>query len=166
VTEPDSLLGAPAGGQPGAAARGVGESRDAPAADVPTVEELSADQPTTQSPGTGQRVVLEVVTTEASTITVHPDGITVESGSVSQAGPVPGTPLPPQQVRLRRSPRYQVFIGTGAGVGAVLGVVLTGLFPDSGGYSTGTVLGYLVVGLALIGGLLGGAVAVLADRRS
>lgn len=70
-----------------------------------------------------------------------------------------------QQVTLRRAPRYRAFIGTGAVVGAVLAVVLTGLFPGSGRFSTGAVMGYLGVSLALLGALFGGLVAVLADRQ-
>jgi hypothetical protein len=67
-------------------------------------------------------------------------------------------------VTLRRAPRYRAFIGTGAVAGAVLAVVLTALFPDDGRFSTGSVMAYLAISLALVGGLVGGAVAVVVER--
>jgi hypothetical protein len=71
----------------------------------------------------------------------------------------------PRPVSLRRAPRYRAFVGTGAVIGVVFAVLLTGLFPDGGRYSAVAVMGYLAAALALVGGLVGGAAAVLLERR-
>lgn len=100
---------------------------------------------------------------------VHPDGEAGGIGEARGAGDVrdtsagPTTSMPPAAT-LRRAPRYRAFVLTGALVGIVLAILLTALFPDSGRFSTGSVMGYLAVALALIGGLLGAAVAVLIER--
>ena len=47
-----------------------------------------------------------------------------------------------------------------------MALVIVRLGPASATYSTGSTAGYLVVVLGLIGAVLGGAVAVLAERRS
>jgi len=89
----------------------------------------------------------------------HPPGgeplDTVDERSTG-AGPVPAT--------LRRAPRYRAFIGTGAVSGVVVALALVVLVPDGGRFSTASVVGYLGAALALVGGLLGGLVAVLAER--
>jgi hypothetical protein len=76
----------------------------------------------------------------------------------------------------RRAPKFSVFIGAGALVGAVLGLVLafltrgsavdvgTGFIPVLGG--TGTARLEIVLALALLGALVGGVFAIGADRRS
>ena len=79
---------------------------------------------------------------------------------------MPDVPEPPRQVRFRRAPRYRAFVVTGVLVGVVAALVIARLGPSSASYSTGTTAGYLVVVLGLIGAVLGGAVAVLAERRS
>jgi hypothetical protein len=76
-------------------------------------------------------------------------------------------PARPVEVRLRRAPRYRAFVAAGAVLGAALGVVLA-LARGAGDslFSTATVTGYLgAIGL-LLGALLGGAAAVLADRAA
>jgi len=130
VTEPDLSEPVHPGGEP----RGLGESLDAPAADVPTVDELTSATPAASTQP------------EVAVVQIVPD----------DAGP--------RRLALRRAPRYRAFIGTGAIIGVVLAVVLTALFPDDGRFSTASVMGYLAVSLALVGGLLGGAVAVLVER--
>ena len=138
MTEPD--LSQPV--QPGGDSRGVGESLDAPAADVPTVDEQdAADGPAGTAPGPRVEVVDEIVEV------------------------VEIVPQAPQPVTLRRAPRYRAFIGTGAAIGVILGVVLTGAFPDDGHFSTAAVTGYLAVSLALVGALAGAGAAVLLERR-
>lgn len=69
--------------------------------------------------------------------------------------------------RHRQAPRYRAFIGTGAVLGLILALLAT-LWTGSGSddYSFQSVLGYTAVSLALLGGLLGGLVAVILDRRS
>jgi hypothetical protein len=69
------------------------------------------------------------------------------------------------QVRLRRAPRYRVFVGTGALLGAVAGIVARLLLGDPASlFSAAATTGYLAAIGLLLGGLLGGAVAVLVER--
>ncbi|HEY6797347.1 MAG TPA: hypothetical protein VI248_21945 [Kineosporiaceae bacterium] len=113
------------------------------------------------SPGGGPRGVGESVDApgpDLPPVEEAPPGRPPVGESPAQAGPAPAT--------LRRAPRYGPFIGTGVVIGAVIGVVLTIAVPDDGRFSTGAVLGYLAVSLGLLGGLLGGAAAVLVDRRT
>jgi hypothetical protein len=77
----------------------------------------------------------------------------------------PELPAGAVPVRIRRAPRYRAFVLVGAIlgllVGAVVSIVLGG---GPGTFSPATLTGYLgVIGL-LLGGLLGGAVAVLVER--
>jgi hypothetical protein len=82
----------------------------------------------------------------------------------AQAAPAQDTPAP-AQVRLRRAPRYRAFVGTGAVLGAIAGIVARLLLGDPASlFSAGTTTGYLAAIGLLLGGLLGGAVAVLVDR--
>ena len=82
----------------------------------------------------------------------------------AQAAPAQDVPAP-VQVRLRRAPRYRVFVGTGAVLGAIAGIVARLLLGDPASlFSAGTTTGYLAAIGLLLGGLLGGAVAVLVDR--
>jgi len=71
---------------------------------------------------------------------------------------------PAQVLRLRRAPRYRAFVLTGVLLGLLIAVVATLSFPVTGDYSLRTVLGYVAAVLALVGGLLGAAVAVLVER--
>ncbi len=80
----------------------------------------------------------------------------------------PEQPPPAQEpvpVRLRRAPRYRAFVLTGAFLGALAGIVASLLLGDPDSlFSTTTTTGYLAAIGLLLGGLLGGTVAVLADR--
>jgi hypothetical protein len=81
-----------------------------------------------------------------------------------EAAPAQDAPAP-AQVRLRRAPRYRAFVGTGALLGVVAGIVARLLLGDPASvFSAGTTTGYLAAIGLLLGGLLGGAVAVLVDR--
>ena len=93
--------------------------------------------------------------------------MTSEQPESAEAPVDPGLPEQPApvQVRLRRAPRYRVFVVTGAVLGAVVGAVLALALADGGTiFSRGTVAGYLAAIGLLVGGLLGAAVALLADR--
>jgi predicted phage tail protein len=85
--------------------------------------------------------------------------------SSEQGGPSEQQRAAAVRVHRRSAPRYRVFIGLGVVVGALAAVVVTSAFARGGEFTTGSVLGYTAVLLALVGGLLGGGVAVLLDRR-
>jgi len=151
VTEPDPAEPV----QPGGEARGVGESLDAPSADVPAVDDLPpGERPIGQNPAELRPV--PPAGSEPTVVEVTVPAATVDDAIVDDAEP--------RRLALRRAPRYRAFIGTGVVLGAVIAVLLTALFPDDGRFSTGSVMGYLGVVLALVGGLLGGAAAVLVER--
>ena len=65
---------------------------------------------------------------------------------------------------IRRNPRYVAFLGTGAAVGAVAGVVLA-FGPGAGVDDKFRLLAYLCALLAGLGALLGGVVALLLEAR-
>jgi hypothetical protein len=67
-------------------------------------------------------------------------------------------------VRVRRSPRYVAFLGTGAVVGVVAGIVLA-FGPGAGVDDKTRLLAYLCALLAGLGALLGGVVALLLEAR-
>jgi hypothetical protein len=67
-------------------------------------------------------------------------------------------------VRVRRSPRYIAFLGTGAVVGVVAGIVLA-LGPGAGVDDKVRLLAYLCALLAGLGALLGGVVALVLEGR-
>lgn len=69
------------------------------------------------------------------------------------------------RVTVRRAPRYRAFAVAGVLAGVVVGSVLV-LATARGGEATGAVLLFVVLGLALVGAIAGGLLAVLADRRS
>ena len=76
----------------------------------------------------------------------------------------PGEGGAPREVRPYRSPRYPVFLGTGAVLGLVTGVLLAlygGASTASAAVTgTGGVLGYFVAFGVIIGALLGGTLAM------
>jgi hypothetical protein len=67
--------------------------------------------------------------------------------------------------RRRRAPRYGSFLVTGAIIGIALGVVLSFARPSTGDFSQNSVVGYVAATLGLIGALIGGAIAVVLERR-
>jgi hypothetical protein len=85
--------------------------------------------------------------------------------SLSDGEDKPELPADAVPVRIRRAPRYRAFVLVGAILGLITGgvtsIVLGG---GPGSFSPATLTGYVgVIGL-LLGGLLGGAVAVLVER--
>ncbi|MCI2237488.1 hypothetical protein MO973_06295 [Paenibacillus sp. TRM 82003] len=68
------------------------------------------------------------------------------------------------QVTRRRAPRFRAFVLTGVVVAFLAAAVVAVLTPPAAGYSQQDLLGYLFVSFGLVGALLGGLVAVLADR--
>jgi hypothetical protein len=74
---------------------------------------------------------------------------------------------PPQgiEVDYRRAPRFGPFVASGVVLGVIVGLVVASFGTVPKGYSLSTVLGFFGTVFALVGGLLGGAAAVLVDRR-
>ncbi len=62
-----------------------------------------------------------------------------------------------------RAPRYKRWIGTGAFLGLVLGLVVTALFKNDEA-AFGTPAFYLGLTGAIVGAVIGGIVALAADR--
>ncbi len=97
-----------------------------------------------------------------------PDAAGTPSGQEADGQEAAAAPEPvaaPVQVRVRRAPRYRAFVIAGAVVGVIAGVVASLLLADPGyRFSLGTTTGYLAAIGLLLGGLLGGAVAVLVER--
>lgn len=84
--------------------------------------------------------------------------------TASPADDVPSSPeVSPHQVWLRRAPRYRSFVSTGVFGGALTGVVVAF---GSGAERTAGLPSwvYLTTALALVGGILAAALAVLLDR--
>ena len=69
-----------------------------------------------------------------------------------------------QHVRYRRAPRYRLLIGLGVVLGALAALVLTFVATPTETYGRAAIFGYLLAGLAIVGGLLGGLVGVALDR--
>lgn len=83
----------------------------------------------------------------------------------------PGVQPPPEdqrgpirQVRVRRAPRYGVFLATGALLGLVIALVSGLSGPGDPGVGRGKLVGYLAIGFVLLGALLGGLLAVSIER--
>jgi hypothetical protein len=88
------------------------------------------------------------------------------SGSEQPAQPAQRPPVEQMtRVRRTRSPKWGVFIGLGVLVGVLVAGAATFALPVTDEYGYGTVLAYTALVLALVGGLLGGVVALLLDRR-
>jgi MFS family permease len=71
-----------------------------------------------------------------------------------------------RQLRVRRAPRYEAFLGVGAVVGLVVAVIAGATGPVDPQTGRMKLIGYLAMGLVLLGGLLGGLVAVTLERFS
>jgi hypothetical protein len=77
-----------------------------------------------------------------------------------------------ETLRLRRSPKYSVFLVAGAGLGVLAAMILTFAFNGTGDmspntgmvYSSGQVFGFLALICITAGVVLGGLTALLLDR--
>lgn len=67
---------------------------------------------------------------------------------------------------LRRAPRVSVFLGTGAAIGLIAGIVIGVLGSGNVEFTTTQVIGYMAVIFALLGMALGAVAYVVADRIS
>ena len=109
-----------------------------------------------------------------------------ESGAASEADAAPArrvermeidepieTEVTDDVVTVRRAPRYGRFITLGALLGAVVALILTFAFSGqpvdgaaSPGFDKGQVFGFLLLGCAAVGAMLGALVALVIDRAS
>jgi len=79
-----------------------------------------------------------------------------------------------EMVRVRRAPKFSVFLLLGAALGVVVALILTFAFqgtveksPNTGlVYTQGQVFGFLLLICITVGVALGGIVALVLDRRS
>jgi hypothetical protein len=71
-----------------------------------------------------------------------------------------------RQLRVRRAPRYEAFLGVGALIGLVVALIAGGTGPVDPQTGRIKLIGYLAMALVLLGGLLGGLVAVTLERFS
>ena len=75
---------------------------------------------------------------------------------------LPGT----DQMSIRRAPKFPAFMIVGGGVGAIVTLALTGLFPVDPSVGFGALFGYLSL-FGISGGvLLGALLAIVLDRRA
>lgn len=71
-----------------------------------------------------------------------------------------------RSVRVRRSPRIGVFLGLGAALGALVALIAVASTPTDPQLPTPQALGFLILVLAPVGALVGGAVALVLDARA
>ncbi|TXN30513.1 hypothetical protein FVP33_10815 [Lacisediminihabitans profunda] len=69
-------------------------------------------------------------------------------------------------MRIRRAPRYPIFLILGGGLGAIVTFVLTALFPVDPAVGFGALFGYFALYGVPAGVLVGAIVAIVLDRVS
>lgn len=77
-----------------------------------------------------------------------------------------------EKVRVRRAPKFSVFIALGAALGIVVAMILTFVFNGTGDispntglvYSQGQVFGFLALACITVGVVVGAVVALILDR--
>lgn len=74
--------------------------------------------------------------------------------------------LSPDEVTVRRAPKFSVFLIVGAMVGVVVSLVVTSLFPFDDGEGIASTYGYFALWGLTFGGAIGAVVAIVADRTS
>jgi hypothetical protein len=82
-------------------------------------------------------------------------------GSVSD--PRADLPDRPSRVRVRRSPRYGVFIGIGVVLGVLAALILTSVFPVDKNVGFAGTFGYLAIWGVVIGLVVGALVGLVLD---
>lgn len=99
---------------------------------------------------------------------IEPSSEPSSEPSAERAGDRSREPRTIEVGSVRRAPRYRAFLLTGAVVGFAAGLVVAVLAPGVAGspFTDRTVAGFLGMALGLLGALIGGTVAVVADRRS
>jgi len=103
-----------------------------------------------------------------------PDESDAAASALPSDAPEPGEVIEEhiETVRLRRSPKYAVFLAAGAGLGLLVAMILTFTFNGTGGtspntglvYSSGQVFGFLLLICITVGVVVGGVTALILDR--
>jgi hypothetical protein len=103
-----------------------------------------------------------------------PDEPDAAASALPSDAPEPGAVIEEhiETVRLRRSPKYAVFLAAGAGLGVIVAMILTfafngtvGTSPNTGMvYSSGQVFGFLLLICVTVGVVGGGVTALILDR--
>lgn len=107
-----------------------------------------------------------------------PDEREAAASSPDDAGTAAGAERPAtivdhiETVRVRRAPKYGVFLAVGAGLGLLAAMILTFVFNGTGGvspntglvYSQSQVFGFLALILITVGIVAGGVTALVLDR--
>lgn len=82
--------------------------------------------------------------------------------------PVEPTPapqsLPNIEVMVHSSPKFWPFMGVGAVLGIIIGIVSAFLGPEQAEFTRGSVAGFLSTAFAVIGVLLAGIIFLIVDR--
>jgi uncharacterized membrane protein YbjE (DUF340 family) len=80
--------------------------------------------------------------------------------------PTPETVESAERVSVRRAPKIPVFLVLGAGLGAIVAYILTGLFPIDPEVGFAATFGYFLLWGISIGLVVGGVIAVVLDSAS
>ena len=76
------------------------------------------------------------------------------------------TPAERREVTVRRAPKYVPFLVVGALAGAVAAAIVAYAVPGDASFDPGAVFGFFLIMFAAGGAILGGALALVLDRRS
>ncbi|PQZ96320.1 hypothetical protein CQ018_03380 [Arthrobacter sp. MYb227] len=81
------------------------------------------------------------------------------------AEPTP-TPQSPQNIEVvvHSSPKFWPFMGVGAAIGIIIGVLSAFMGPEQAEFTRGSVAGFLGVAFAVVGVLLAGIIFLIVDR--
>lgn len=81
------------------------------------------------------------------------------------AEPTPTTQNPQNiEVMVHSSPKFWPFMGVGAALGIIIGIVSAFAGPEQAEFTRGSVAGFLATAFAVIGVLLAGIVFLIVDR--
>lgn len=103
----------------------------------------------------------------------NPDDTDAAASAVSDDAERPATIVDHiETVRVRRAPKYSVFLAAGAGLGIVVAMILTFVYNGTGGVSPNTgmvytqtqVFGFLSLIFITVGVVAGGVTALILDR--
>lgn len=77
-----------------------------------------------------------------------------------------GVSEPETEMRVRRAPKFPAFMIVGGGIGAIVTLALTSLFPADPSVGFGALFGYFALFGVPAGVLLGAVLAIILDRVS